>query len=474
MLVHNRQVRRAVTIPAMIFAGAFLAFAAVNMQEQPPSDSVPKTDAKPPTSVQTTPSPTATNPRPGPTRLANAGLSVKAQVIDDAPDFAFVKEGESMPIRALPDTTPVFYVDFTMGRSTVDNVDPSKVVVYPFPFFWLIPNPHPDPGMPDILWKVSPKKGKIYATVKVGWWSDKFKDACKQHWLAANRVFLDHEPRPAISRVSRLSKRPPVIDLFIAAIDSQTKLVLAFDQQTIRRSGDVIEFVFPFEDRDAFRAFLEAYREGELSLQPICASNKKYVLGMQRVDAGLDIGLQVSNELTSEQREKGAKIDQITADRIARDVSGEIKETVVIDGVEILPMLTSTNMLVQMGILQPADWMTWEDFKRAHGENAERMIEEHLGAEEEVQTKGRVEGDNRSKTSGRITVKRDGGGWGFSLPFVGLSRSDEEVKRDLNILTESSGVELQSARPSTCSCRIASGPTVFPKGLRHVASLRPR
>jgi len=153
--------------------------------------------------------------------------------------------------------------------------------------------------------------------------------------------------------------------------------------------------------------------------------------------------MEVANQLSSEQREQGAPIDQITADKIARDVSGEIKETIVGDAAELLPLLTSSASLVQMGILQPADWMSCDDFKKAHGANAERMIEEHLAPNEEIKVNDKTTNDGKSTTTGDETTKREGGGFGFSLPFIGKSSNDEDVKRHLNFVADTTGVDLR-------------------------------
>lgn len=367
----------------------------------------------------------------------------QASVIDDPLDFRFVSEGESMPIEPIGGGSAQMQVQFTRGRSAVDTEDPSKVVVYPYPFIWVVDNPRPIPDLPQFVRRVRQREGKILVDIVFSRWSRQFQEACKQHWIMNNREFLVGERKTrGIEGLEVVVKRPPLISLFMAIQEKSTGLTLAHAQQNTLRGPDELTYTFVFEPGQ-FEAFLRAQRDEDIVFQPIWrARMKNFTLGVLRVDAKINLKMTVEQKLASEGLKIDGPIDQITYDKITRDIAADMKSSIAVDHEEVLPLLNA-NLLLMEGILKPDGWMTWDDFSKARGPEADRVLAAHLEPHGLTLLKSSTNSDETTTTTGHETTKRDGGGLGFSLPFFGWSHSGDEQNRDINLVSKSTGIEFR-------------------------------
>ena len=366
----------------------------------------------------------------------------KAVVKDSDPELVFVRAEIPLKIRKDGIGPVKLTVDFTKGRSAVDTEDPTKIVVYPFPILWTIPNPKPIPAMPKLVWEVYSRGGKIYATIRFGRWSDTFEEACKQHWITKNREFLDRERQTRnMPGLEVVVKRPPVIELFVAIQDRVTGLTLAHNQQHVLRGPDELDFTFEFEP-DQFEAFLAASRDGKVAFQPIWrATTRNIGLGVQRVSAKVEIRKAIEDKIRSEGLQLDGPIDQMTYAKMSREIQAEISGVIAVDGSEALPLL-KPNLLILEGILRPDGWMNWEDFRRARGSEADRVLAEYLAPHQLIKTTTTVKNESESSTKGTETTQRSGGPV-ISYPGFTWNVSDENTNRDIDLVTKASGVEFR-------------------------------
>ncbi len=379
-----------------------------------------------------------------PTKSATVGgQSAKALVVDEPLDFVFVSEGEPMKIQPNGGGPALMQVQFTRGRSAVDTEEPSKIVVYAHPFLWLTKNPSPVPGFPEFVRRVRPRDGKIHVEIVFGRWSNLFEVACTAHWMRRNANLLAAERKTrGIEGLEVVVKRPPVIELFIALQDRLTGLTLAHAQQNILRGSDELTYLFTFEPA-AYDAFLRAEREGDLVIQPIWrARMREFKLGAMRVDATINLKQTVEEKLASEGLQVDGPIDQLTFDKITREILSEMKTTIATDHPDVLPLL-KTNLLLMEGVLKSDGWMTLDDVRKARGPDADQILAEHLAPHGLTLLKDKITHEDKTTTTGNQRTTRGGRGFGLSLPYFGLSRLSDKESRDINLITKVTGVEFQ-------------------------------
>jgi hypothetical protein len=383
--------------------------------------------------------PTADSIRPA----AIGGLTAKGVVIDDPLDFVFVSEGESLDIRPKGGGSSLMQVQFTRGRSAVDTEDPSKIVVYPYPFLWLTENPVALAGVARFVRRVRQRDGKIYVEIVFGRWSKEFEDTCKAHWMRRNADLLAHERKlRGIDGLEVVVKRPPVIELFIALQDSATGLTLAYAQQNALRGPDELTYSFTFEPV-AYDAFLRAEREGDLLIQPIWRARvREWKLGVLQMDAAINLKKEVEGKLESEGLKVDGPVDQLTYDKLTSEILADMKTTIAADHYDLLVLLKS-NLLLMEGVLKPDGWMTWDEFRQARGPEADLSLAKLVEPHGLTLLKNKVTREDQTTTTGHETTKKDGGGLGGSMPFFGWSHSGDKQTRDINLVTKATGVEFQ-------------------------------
>jgi len=379
--------------------------------------------------------------------ISSGGSELPVPAVDSDEGFVFMPiGGVSMEIRTDPTQLSRHTVSFTEGVSAADKKNPDRIVFYPYPLIRLVPNPNSLPGQPNVVWKAVSYESKVKTTMRFRRFSEKDRRAGEATIERYHRTYLDQErQRRERPELKPTVNKAPIIDLFIAIKNGLNGLTLACARQNVRSAGDEIDMDFIF-DPEAYKQFLEAWKLKEIKFKPVYrASGKVFEQGVRRTQASVDVGLIVSQELSSEQLLGTMPIFQGDADRISRRVAVAVNEEGNLDGLAVLNLIKSDNLLLA-SVFEPATWMSLEDFQKTFGPEAQQILALYLEPYEITRFEDKTDTNLDGKQNGHETTSSSGSGWGFPLPFFGFAKSSEDHTRDLEMIAKLTGVQFRKGR----------------------------
>ncbi len=326
--------------------------------------------------------------------------------------------------------------------AATDQLNPYRTNYYAYPLIRLIPNPHPLEGQPSSVWKFSRIDGQIRVTMKFRRFSKLDRMAGESTLERAHHTYLEDErqrlERPELAVVVN---RAPIIDILISVQDAQG-ICLSYARQNVHNGGDDLALNFSFSPA-GYDRFVSDWSEQAITFQPIYrCSGKRFELGTSSTQATINVREIFSQELTSEQQSGSMPIFQGDFDRIKRRIAAVVKRSGTFDGPAVVNLVQIDDVPL-MSLFEPASWLSPADFRRAFGTEGVEMLALHLKPlgliQHSMSTKSSQTGNQNTKE----TSSSLGGGFQLKLPIFNFGGTGEKHSRDIETISQLSGVELQ-------------------------------
>ncbi|MBX9581867.1 MAG: hypothetical protein K2X87_16305 [Gemmataceae bacterium] len=206
---------------------------------------------------------------------------------------------------------------------------------------------------------------------------------------------------------------------------------------------------FPLKP-EAMALFVRCHKEGKLQFKPYYTARlAQIVTAAKRTKVDYAVGLEVQKLLDSRQRPTdGARaaypILQEDVNRITRQVTMAVQSDIVSDDPNLLTFLPSDTALVA-ACFDPADTMSYADFRKAFPDYTEQMMADYLKACAVTEETRRSDDEAKGGSEVTDTAKAAGVGAGLRLTVGPLSLGGagqaETAERTLDTIYNATGIK---------------------------------
>jgi hypothetical protein len=312
-----------------------------------------------------------------------------------------------------------------------------------------VPNPKPLKGLPEVIHEADTEAQKTQLKFYFRITSPQLREACKATLLNRQRDYFDKE-RSKNPGLQVEVHRDTVIALFVAVVDVKSKVMLAYGHEDVQSGAEEIEMWMDFEPESLAR-FLELWGKKQIRFEFATLLNgSQVVIGHEAADITYELGVKASQLLESGQKTKLKSDDEHTvvpilqghANTIQRAVSVDLRRRIAADDSAVLSLLGSDGKVLTL-LFDRMEPMDFADFQKAFPRYDMQALAGYLEPVLKTNFSNMIKSEDTIKGKVIEVVKSEGGGLGFSIPFVGGNLSSEERTRVLDAIQNVTGVRLE-------------------------------